>query len=286
MLGRPMVWVRGALLGLIVAAVACGSSGEGDTSNNSPCTAGQQTSCPCPGGAPDGVQVCNSDGRGYGACDCGGGTGGHGGTGGSSQASTGTQTSLCGNGVPDPGECSGGEFACPQDCVDAGGTGGTGGGDPCAGHVFYAGMVATSPPTWKDAAGSGSLTGLDGGNHACQALNIGADHVCDYEEVLKAEMQGELSTIAKDTTAWIHRTTDAMVNGMNSPAGPGGRCNDWTYNTNHVSDGEYVAFEAAGVPTYYLDNDTTYSAMNPKVQAGLNCGGENRAILCCYAACN
>lgn len=34
------------------------------------CTPGAQAACACPGGAPDGVQVCSSDGTSYGACAC------------------------------------------------------------------------------------------------------------------------------------------------------------------------------------------------------------------------
>ena len=55
---------------------------------------------------------------------------------------------------------------------------------------------------------------------------------------------------------------------------------------NHLADGEYITFDAAGVPTYHFDNDTFYdSVATEHVTPGdLDCGGQTRAILCCNAA--
>src|SRR6185436_18692708 len=99
---------------------------------------------------------------------------------------------------------------------------------------------------------------------------------------------GELNAIAQGTTAWIHRTTSAIVFGNPSPPGPGGRCNDWTFNGNHLADGEYVTFDTIGVPTMHLDNDTVYDPTTPLVHTitgDLECGGQTRSIFCCYTAC-
>jgi hypothetical protein len=74
-----------------------------------------------------------------------------------------------------------------------------------------------------------------------------------------------------------------------SPPGPGGNCNNWTYATHHIGDGEYYTFDQQGVPTYHLDNDTIFDPNEPYVHthhgADFGCGAFYRAILCCYPAC-
>lgn len=297
-------WLRAALLGSVVAGLAaCGSSGSSDVTSTGggACTPGAQTECACPGGTK-GVQTCSSDGRGLNACECGSSTSTSSGTGGAGGKSTGTMGPMCGDGMQQAGECdptSEGHIYCAADCdsmtatSSSSGTGGAGGS--CAGHVFYAGMVQDAmnklidvPSVWV----SGGLTSFAAGDDMCQKSNLGgADHVCDYEEVLKAQADGELSTIAMGTTAWVQRTTTAMVAGVPSPAGPGGRCNDWKYGTNHIADGEYMTFDQVGVPTYFLDNDTQFENLPPPAvssftQPGLPCGGAMRKVLCCYAKCN
>ena len=80
-----------------------------------------------------------------------------------------------------------------------------------------------------------------------------------------------------------------MVGGVPSAPGAGGRCNDWKYNTNHISDGEYVTFDTVGQPNFHLDNDTTYDVMHPgmyTIPGDLDCNGVTRNIMCCYASCN
>lgn len=285
-------WVRAALLGSVVAGIAaCGSSGSSaaTTTGGSVCTPGKQEECACPGGTK-GVQTCADDGRSLNACECGSSTStGSGGAGGAS-GSTGTMGPMCGDGVQQAGECdptSEGHIYCAKDCdgTTASSSASTGAGGSCAGHVSYAGLVPGVTSVWV----SGGLTSLPAGDDMCQKANLGADHVCDYEEVLTAQKAGELSAVASGTTAWVQRTTSAMVNGVASPAGPGGRCNDWKYNTNHISDGEYVTFATVGQPTFHLDNDTTYDVMHPgmyTIPGDLDCNGVTRNIMCCYAACN
>ncbi|MFO0587073.1 MAG: hypothetical protein U0441_06035 [Polyangiaceae bacterium] len=73
-------------------ALSVGVTGCGDAGNA--CVKGDQKACACPGGAPDGVQVCLADGT-WGECGCGGttttGTAGAGGsTGGNSTGGMGT----------------------------------------------------------------------------------------------------------------------------------------------------------------------------------------------------
>jgi hypothetical protein len=292
MIGSMFGWVRAALLGSVVAGLAaCGSSGSTDatSSGGSNCTPGEQKACACPGGV-EGVQTCAADGRSLEACQCGGSTGsGMGGAGGSSGASTGTKMEPCGDGVQQPGEClpsNETHFYCPADCdgtTASGSSSGTGGS--CAGQQHFGGTVPNVTSVWM----SGGLTSLAAGDDMCQKLGTdGIDHVCDYEEMLVAQKADEFKAIAAGTTFWVQRSTPAMVNGVMSQPGPGGRCNDWKYNTNHISDGEYVSFDKLGEPTYFLDNDTVFDGANPGVHnipGMLECNGVSRSIMCCYTKC-
>src|SRR5207248_341201 len=105
--------------------------------------------------------------------------------------------------------------------------------------------------------------GIQAGKALCQ--DVGADHVCNYEEIAAADSKGELAGIPTNLTYWLHRTTNvpdySKQSGMktcNAAAdcggadvcdpttkfcswkpGPAGRCNDWTDPTNHVADGEW-----------------------------------------------
>lgn len=284
-------WVRAALLGSVVAGLAaCGSTGSTDaTSGGGTCTPGEQKACACPGGT-QGVQTCAQDGRSLNACECGTTSGTSTGSGGAGGASTSTGMGMnCGDGIQQPGEClpdSETHFYCKEDCdgTTASSTGTGGAGGSCAGHVYYAGMVPNVTSVWV----SGGLTSFAAGDDMCQKANLGADHVCDYEEVLKAQAANELATIPAGTTAWVQRTTPAMIGGVPSAPGPGGRCNDWKYNTNHIADGEYATFLTLGQPTYHLDTDTVFDnipgAHNDP--ADMPCNGVTRAIMCCYTKCN
>jgi hypothetical protein len=291
-----LIWLVGGLIALVGSA-ACGSTGGGNTGggSNTGCTPGTTNACLCVGGTM-GVQTCKDDGRGYGTCDCGATTSSSSssGAGGTASSSSGSMTT-CGDHIIEASDhCDNpsSEFYCKTDCEnqpDAGTGGGGGAGGACAGHVYYAGKFDGAASVWANLPAAGGMTSLDAGNAQCKALNIGADHVCDYEEVLKANTQGELAGIAAGSSAWIQRTTVAMVNGQPSQPGPGGRCNNWTYATNHISDGEYFSFDTAGVPTAHLDNDTVFDPANPGVHTignDLQCGGTMRSILCCYQACN
>lgn len=287
-LGLSFGWAS-ALVGAVVLFVpACGGTGE----TGGTCVANDQKACDCPGGTK-GVQVCNADGRSYEACQCGSNVGG-GGSGGNTSSNNGGSggkgggvIGACGDGTEDQGECDvGAENYCPEDCKP--GSGGSGGGtttNNCEGVVTYAGLIAGVPSQWGGHPQANGKTGYEAGIEVCKT--IGADHPCEYQEVKKAEAAGELSTVAAGTSAWIHRTTPEMVNGAMSPPGPGGRCNDWVYITNHISDGEYVTFAQVGIPAYHLDNDTVYDGVDTTHTIGgdLQCGGESRAVLCCYPAC-
>jgi hypothetical protein len=242
----------------------------------------------------EGIQVCSPDGSAFGPCSCGDATDSAGHTESDTEVDSvsgdgTTAAETCGNGVEDPGECP---LACPQDCMTADDTMGSSstGEDSCADDPIFVAAVPVQPSNWT----SGALLGYAAGVDLCHlaAMGVGAPMpmevtVCDYEQVLDAEAAGELTVLPAGTTAWVHRTTVANVMGVNSAAGTGGRCVDWTYTTNHISDGEYLEMAAGGVATYFLDNDTFYDGVDTThAQAGaLQCGTQMRSILCCNPLC-
>lgn len=246
----------------------------GCPSNASRCVTGMSIDCVCSAGV-HGVQVCQADGT-FSACECGTIDGGG--------NDAGTTTDGGGNDTGTVADAGVDAAAMPDaNDVDAW-------VDPCAGHVYYAGRVDGVGPTWSSAPGAGGLTGLAAGDAACAALGVGADHVCDYEELVLADLADEtaFAAIPAGTTAWLQRTTTVDVLGTPSPPGAGGRCVEWNYATNHTADGEYVTFDTAGTPTYHFDTDTFYDGIDTThtVTGDLQCGGVTRAILCCNAACN
>jgi cysteine-rich repeat protein len=251
------------------------------------------------------------------------------------------------------GECcaNSGEFPCmdeellakqeagdPNWCLCASsGNGGSGGGstvDPCDGFISVAGYVVSKQdpanpahPVGTDNTNGSNIAGISSvwnyagqlgvpaGNELCAA--IGGDHVCEWDEVVAAAEKGELSVLPPGQSFWIHRTASTVMIGATPTApGPGGRCNDWTYPTNHISDSEVAIWTPAnpaglaagwqqvtgpmGTPTNlyaFYDNDTIYTG-NPGDNhqgAGLNCGGQGAptgsdttkgiGLVCCYAAC-
>jgi len=151
---------------------------------------------------------------------------------------------------------------------------------------IYAGFVAGVSSVWASAPGASGQTGLAAGDSVCQTAGLGADHVCDYEEIVLAASAGELSSIAAGTSAWLQRTTTVSVGGTPSTPGSGGNCNNWTFNGNHLADGEYITFDTAGTPTYHFDPDTYFDAIDTThaVPGDLECGGATRALFCCFAS--
>ncbi len=291
--------VVGGLFGLLSGiALACGGSDGDAEGGGGACVPGQQVTCPCPDGSM-GVQTCEFGGGFFEPCMCGGGTGGSEETGvetgDSNSGSSGSDP--CGNGVEDPGECPDGDNpgTCSQDCDSADSTGAeessSGEIDNCADVPVFVAYIPSIASRWE----SGPLQGFAAGQDMCRMAAMVANvpdaalvTVCDYEQVLQAEAAGELAGLPAGSTAWIHRTTNAMVNGVASAPGSGGRCVDWTYQTNHISDGEFVTVAAGGVATYSLDNDTVYNLDDTThTQPGLlECGTQMRAILCCNPPCD
>lgn len=269
------------------AGIAC--NGDDPNGGEMICTPGQQFPCECPDGSP-GTQQCLPDGTAVSACTCDGATGSgtpsETGTGGSGDDTSG---SGCGNGVENPGECMMGDPAyCPEDCPAEDSTTGP---DVCMDQgATYVTQVPMIPSRWQ----SGALIGFAAGQDLCReaALAMGLPEpgmvtVCDYEQVVQAELAGELAAIPAGTTAWLHRTTVADIMGIPTDPGSGGRCAEWSILTNDVADGEYVEFPGGGVVTYFLDDDTFYDGVDvTHTQAALlECGMQMRSILCCNPAC-
>jgi len=167
------------------------------------------------------------------------------------------------------------------------GSGGAGTGGACAGHVYYADKLDDAPSVWEWLQAADGMTGLAAGNSDCLVLSMGGDHVCDYEEVLLAQAQGELALVPQGTTAWVQRTTTALVNGKPSAPGPGGNCDDWTYDGFDVASGEHVTFDQTGVPTFHLVADTTLGVPlgSEMIPPELYCINVKRSLLCCHPAC-
>lgn len=175
----------------------------------------------------------------------------------------------------------------------------------------YAGYVDNSSDPTTHMGGNGVLPvwsyngflGIQAGNEMCAA--IGADHVCSYEEVLLAQSKGEFSSDAgdlnylADSDYWVHRINATVdINGEMSPPGAGARCNDWTYPTAHIADGEYVNVSNNGTAIedfeFALDPKSCYTGdpgddcqgdtAGPPNSAG-SCGSTMRYIMCCYPGC-
>lgn len=253
-MARHRIVSIGFVIALAPLALACGGGEH--------CVTGMTIECPCLGGG-SGIQTCQGDGT-YGACQC-----------------------LDAGGPIDGGPIDAATSDGGQDLDATAGDGAApDAGDPCAGHVTYADAIPNASSVWAALPTAAGMTGYEAGVAAC--TTIGADHPCDYDEIVTAAAAGELSTIAAGTSAWLHRTTTVMVGGTDSPPGPGGRCNDWTFDGNHLADGEYVSFDVAGVPTYHFDADTVFDPGSPGthvVVGDLDCGGVTRSVLCCYPRC-
>lgn len=300
---------------VLFSTVSCGDSGgTGETQDG--CTPNETQACLCPGGSEDGVQVCSSDGRSFSVCECGNlqdlcGNGikdagedcDDGNNDNTDDCTQACFTELfCGDGLVtgneqcDDAGATGELDTCPEDCGGggggnggggAGGMGGEGGmgGAPCDPQdvVIFAGIVPAQGPVWS----SNGLVGLDAGNDLCNQAALGS-HVCSYAELVVAEgkadnLEPNLGLLALNTSLWVHRDTPEMVNGAMSMPGAGARCNDWTYPTNHISDGEYAIISAPSDLTFTLDNDSFFDGVDTThtIAGDLQCGGELRAIPCC-----
>jgi hypothetical protein len=294
-----------------MSIVACSSSSSssntsGDSGSSAPaCTPGVQVSCACVGGAK-GAQACNADGHSYGMCQCASSTGdsgssghhdaGHGGhdattgkdSGGNHNGDSGVDSGAHADGGVDAGHAvdSGTDASVAHDTgVDAG----------CTNKPIFEGVGATQMGSnWSYKAN----VGLAAGNEMCQ--DQGADHVCDYDDLVLAASRGELGALTAIDTAWLIRTHSVTVSassptidvlgqpatsGTTYPVGTGSNCNNFNYSTDHLNDGEYVNFASGGnTPTFHFDDNPCVIQATPKdIPCGHNV--QLRDVLCCYPKC-
>jgi cysteine-rich repeat protein len=208
---------------------------------------------------------------------------------------------FCGDGVVQAPEiCDDGNGeVCPPDCGLQGtsSSSSSSSGLPCMGKLVFAGFAAAQTGAFS----YGGQIGLDAATAACQA--IGGFGMCDYDQWKQLETSPmtyavDVAKLAMTipsgtcTGVWLQRTTVAMTaacpGGM-APFGPGGNCNNWNYDTNHISDGEWLNIcNMGGTITYdyKLDCDPTFDPMNPgpHQDQALTCAGA-RTIPCCYEKC-
>jgi cysteine-rich repeat protein len=206
----------------------------------------------------------------------------------------------CGDGVitPSIGETCEGEVDCSGCGIMAtSSSSSSSSGDPCAGKLIFAGFAAAQTGAFS----YGGQIGLDAAAAACQA--IGGFGMCDYDQwkqIETAPMMHPVDVMKLGMTipagtcqgVWLQRTTVATTpncpGGM-APFGPGGNCNNWNYETNHISDGEWVEIcNVAGTITfdYKLDCDPVFDVNNPgpHQNQALTCVTP-RPIPCCYEKC-
>ncbi len=160
--------------------------------------------------------------------------------------------------------------------------------------------------------------GAQAGKALCQ--DVGADHMCTYDEVLAADAKGELAALPTNLTYWLHRTKNApdylQNNGMKAckidadcpptdqcdptvkvcawKPGQIGRCYDWASLANSNADGEWFATlpdksgggVAKGSLSFHFYQDA--GGVPPPAcqdEQVIGCAGPcsaTRAILCCY----
>ncbi|TKD09253.1 hypothetical protein [Polyangium fumosum] len=207
----------------------------------------------------------------------------------------------CGDKIVQAGEdCDDGQNEvgdmCPDDCQIPDDGGPDAPVDPCAGKLIFSGFTAA--PQASQWSYMGSL-GYEAGTKMCQA--IGAAGVCDYEQLAEIfnNQAAHPVDVAKITTgvpaggmitAWVNRTTMATIGGTSYAVGAGGRCNNWTYMTNHIDDGEFVTItNSAGAiaGAFTLDSNACFTG-NPAdgcAGPGLECGSVQRYIPCCFPVC-
>lgn len=68
--GQLMSWMIAGVVALSGAVAEAQDGAEPGTAKPRACVPGIQISCPCPGGAPPGVQVCDGEGARYSPCEC------------------------------------------------------------------------------------------------------------------------------------------------------------------------------------------------------------------------
>jgi hypothetical protein len=139
--------------------------------------------------------------------------------------------------------------------------------------------------------------GMQAAKALCQ--DVGADHVCRYDEIVAADAKGELAGIPTNLTYWLHRTTnvpdylqdngkktcntaadcggadvcDPITKVCSWKPGAGGRCNDWTGPNDLIAAGEWFqrlpddtgGGVAKGTLGFHFTKDAVYDAVTPPI---------------------
>lgn len=128
-------------------------------------------------------------------------------------------------------------------------------------------------PTFSGPWGYMGSTGLAAGNLACRQM--GADHVCDFDELQAADARGELAAVPDGTTVWVNRLHCAMLDGVAYDVGAS-NCAGFTYASGDTYDGEYARV-TGGHATFVFDEDPRPFHLSPR---GLSCRSERYAPCC------
>lgn len=238
------------------------------------------------------------------------------------------QPRLCGNGIVERGEqCDDGNTESGDGCSaacrlekdsdddsDAGTNNGNdtdaGGSDNTAAcyaggakKKLFAGFLdGLHRSTW----GKGeAVTGRAFAQNAC-GVKFAGSHVCTFSETNRA-VNG-LKEVPRDgSSMWLERTQAVNYKGESFPqdTNGGGHCEDWTYDTNHRSNGEWVSLVPVNTSVtedgvtrtitdenrFFMDktpifdpNDDAIGAANkePGMPCGSANGGQGRKIGCCF----
>lgn len=207
------------------------------------------------------------------------------------------------------------------------GSTGDGGTASCAPKVLV-GIVTNELDVHAEGSGLegdwrfGELNGLEAGHAMCKA--IGADHVCEYQEILAADVAGAFAAFPLELSFFLQRTTnvvdptepkpcaadkectsgfcDVDVQVCSWKAGKGGNCNDWTTSSGIFADAEWFEvyrdggmYNSGAAPigslSFFFDAYTKYTAVNDnlchssdKPGCAGHCGAP-RAIPCCSPPC-
>jgi hypothetical protein len=227
--------MRTCIAMLALLGVAC-SNGDGGTtgfaeSAGTSCTPGVQQSCPCAGGAPDGVQVCAPTGDAFGACmGCAGG----------SEGSSGTSEGSSGGGT---GESSGAGSSTDPTLADSSSDGGVAtpyviedclvdtprnGSEVCDDTGFTVEADAANVLVCLEATGGqiyiSTNTAIDptDGAARCSGWELNGQNAWDYLDYVGGPLtcDAEQKTLAIDLSPWVGQTL--YIGAHEHPNGGGG----------------------------------------------------------------
>jgi cysteine-rich repeat protein len=270
------------------ALAACGSddtasslAAPGSGTTGIACKSGEQVHCACPSTTSEGVQICQSDGKGFGAClGCPGGSAGSGGAGnagqaggGQSQGGGGARAGASGNGN---GSGNGGKAGSGNASGQGGSPAGGASGQAGQGQAGQAGQGGSGMAGQAGQGGSGMAGGPgcgDGVRQAPQEQCDGADlGGLSCAALFGADYSGPLSceaTCMLDTTGCTKTTPPACGDGKVNQAVE--QCDGADFAGNSCA-------KALGMPgaTGSLACDASCEVSTAGCQASVSCGDGKR----------